>query len=45
MMKEVIAKAAAFTSVLVLLLIVTLSPLYVTMGILNKYVNSTKTVQ
>ena len=36
MIKESITKALAFTSVLVLLLIVALSPLYVTMGIMTR---------
>ena len=38
MIRESIAKALAFTSVLVLLLIVALSPLYVTMGIMTRQV-------
>jgi len=36
MMKEQIAKATALMSVVVLLLIVALSPLYVTMGIMTR---------
>jgi len=36
MIKEQIARATALMSVLVLLLIVTLSPLYVTMGIMTR---------
>jgi len=36
MMKESITKALAFTSVLVLLLIVALSPLYVTMSFMTR---------
>ncbi len=36
MIRESIAKALAFTSVLVLLLIVALSPLYVTMGLMTR---------
>jgi len=36
MMKEQIARATALMSVVVLLLIVALSPLYVTMGIMTR---------
>ena len=36
MVKLIILKALSFTSVLVLLLIVALSPLYVTMGIMTR---------
>jgi len=36
MVKLMILKALSFTSVLVLLLIVALSPLYVTMGIMTR---------
>jgi len=36
MIKFAILKALSFSSVLVLLLIVTLSPLYVTMGIMTR---------
>jgi len=39
MMKVVVAKAAAFTSLIVLLLIVTLSPLYVTMGLMTRQIH------
>ena len=36
MIRESVAKALAFTSMLVLLLIVAISPLYVTMGIITR---------
>ena len=36
MIRESVAKALAFTSVLVLLLIVALSPLYVTMSLMTR---------
>jgi len=39
MIKFAILKALSFTSVLVLLLIVALSPLYVTMGLMTRQLN------
>ena len=42
MVKLAILKALAFSSVLVLLLIVALSPLYVTMGIITRQIHNDK---
>ncbi len=42
MIRESIAKALAFTSVLVLLLIVALSPLYVTMSLMTRQMQDSK---
>ena len=42
MIKFAILKALSFTSVLVLLLIVALSPLYVTMGLMTRQMQESK---
>tara|TARA_A100001388_G_scaffold48255_2_gene32003 strand:- start:6356 stop:6487 length:132 start_codon:yes stop_codon:yes gene_type:complete len=39
MIRYAVIKALAFSSVLVLLLIVALSPLYVTMGLMTRQIN------